>query len=239
MTRNPRRDAVALSAAIPALGEVSGELTSLRPSVFHFVENGPRWLVELLAGCLFLPLTVLAQQATPSPASARLNELGPENQALVQRVGLWDVTETVWTAPGVTPVTTRGLVAERRMLGSLLQEFLRLPQDLSDKAVQRMDLLSFNRIEGRWDYVSFDMRAPVGLMPAWSNERGDGTTIALTFAPFAVPGPGTEVTGQLLRMEQIIRYDGPDRDVKEQYFTLADGTGTKWLAHRYTYARRR
>jgi hypothetical protein len=40
-------------------------------------------------------------------------------------------------------------------------------------------------------------------------------------------------------MEQIIRYETPDRDVKEQYFTLADGTGTKWLAHRYAYARRR
>ena len=240
MISNPRRDAVALPAVIPALGKASVQATSLRhPSVCHFIEDGRRWLVGLAAGCLLLPLTVLAQQATPPPASVRLNELGPENQALAQRVGLWDVTETVWAAPGATPVSTTGLVAERRMMGSLLQEFLRLPHDQSDKAVQRMDLLSFNRIEGLWEYVSFDTRAPVGLMPAWSNVQGDGTTIALTFAPFAVPGPGAEVTGQLLRMKQIIRYEGPDRDVKEQYFTLADGTGTKWLAHRYVYARRR
>jgi hypothetical protein len=26
--------------------------------------------------------------------------------------------------------------------------------------------------------------------------------------------------------------------VKDQYFTMADGTGTRWLAHRYTYTRR-
>jgi hypothetical protein len=36
---------------------------------------------------------------------------------------LWDVTETVWDKPGGNPVTTTGLVAERRMIGSYLQEF--------------------------------------------------------------------------------------------------------------------
>ena len=75
-------------------------------------------------------------------------------------------------------------------------------------------------------------------MPAWISACGDGTTIKFTFAPFAITGPGTEVTGQLLRMEEVIRYQDADHDVKNQYFTVADGTGTKWLAHRYAYARR-
>ena len=57
-------------------------------------------------------------------------------------------------------------------------------------------------------------------------------------APFAVPGPGMDAGGQMLRMEQTIRYENDDRDVKDQYFTLADGTGTKWLAHRYVFVRR-
>ncbi len=42
----------------------------------------------------------------------------------------------------------------------------------------------------------------------------------------------------MLRMFQIITYGEPDRDVKDQYFVLADGTGTKWLAHQYAYKRR-
>ncbi len=185
---------------------------------------------------LLIPTVALAQQA-PS-AATRLNELGPENSQMAFRVGIWDVTETVWGAPDAAPVVTTGLVAERRMMGSLLQEFIRPPADDAHKDIKRTDLLTFNRVEGRWDYVSFDTRAPVGLMPAWSSVRGDGTTVELIFAPFAFVGTGTEVTGQMLRMEQVITYQGPDRDTKDQYFTLADGTGTKKLAHRYAYVRR-
>ena len=177
-------------------------------------------------------------QVGPS-ASDRLNAPGPEARALAERVGLWDMTETVWDAPGAAPVTTTGLVAERRMMGALLQEVIRPPADTGRRDVKRTDLLAFNRVEGRWGYVSFDTRAPVGIMPAWSADRGDGTSIVVTFAPFATPGPGAEPTGQLLRMEQVIRVQGPDRDVKDQYFTVADGTGRKWLAHRYAYTRRR
>ena len=65
-----------------------------------------------LALVLLLPAVALAE---PAPlAMTRLNDLGPENAKIEQRVGLWDVTETVWASPGVAPVTTTGLVAERR-----------------------------------------------------------------------------------------------------------------------------
>ena len=184
----------------------------------------------------------VAQTATAVPAKTsaidRFNELGPEGQAIGKRVGLWDVTETLWASPGAAPMVTTGLVAERRMMGSLLQEFIRPPSDTAHADVKRTDLLSFNRVEGRWNYVSFDARVPAGLMPAWSALPGDGATIELTFAPFAFVGSGTEVTGQLLRMEQVIKYQDSGHDVKDQYFTMADGTGVKWLAHRYAYARR-
>lgn len=175
--------------------------------------------------------------AAPSAAD-RMNQLGPENEALRSRVGLWDMTETVWSGPGAEPVSTTGLVAERVMMGSLLQELLRPADDRAHAAVARTDMLSFDRIEGCWKYVSFDTRAPVGLMPAVSTGPGDGRTIELIFEPFAAPLPGDQVIGQMLRMTQIIRFEAPDRDVKDQYFMLADGTGTRWLAHRYAYVRR-
>ena len=176
-------------------------------------------------------------QQVPS-AAARLNELGPEGQAVAQRAGLWDVTETVWDRPGSAPVTTTGLVAERRMIGSALQEVLRPADDTAGRDIKRIDYLRFNRVEGRWDYVSMEMRAPVGIMPAWSFERGENGKIDLTFAPFGVAGAEADVTGQMLRMTQTITYGEPDREVKDQFFLLADGTGTKWLAHRYAYKRR-
>lgn len=197
-----------------------------------------RLLLWAAIGSVVTPAAGLAQ-ATPPPAAARLNELGPEAQAIAQRVGLWDVMETVWDRPGATPVTTTGLVAERRMIGSALQELLRPADDAAGRDIKRMDYLRFNRVEGRWDYVSMEMRAAVGIMPAWSFDRGEGGRIDLAFAPFAVPsGGGGDVTGQMLRMTQTITTQGPDWDTKDQFFLLADGTGTNWLAHRYVYKRR-
>jgi hypothetical protein len=84
---------------------------------------------ERLIPTILGPAAVALFELTPS-AMTRLNDLGPENAKLERRVGLWDVTETVWASPGVAP------------------------------------------------------------------------------------------------------------DVKDQYFTNPDGTGTRWLAHRYTYTRR-
>ena len=195
-----------------------------------------RILFGAALGSALLPAAAKAQAA--APASGRLTEPGPENDAMAQRAGLWDMTETVWEAPGAAPVVTTGLVAERRVIGSALQEILRPEADTAGQNIGRIDYLRFNRVEGRWDYVSMDMRAPVGIMPAWSFERGTPDRIDLTFQPFAVPAPGPGIVGQMLRMTQAITLQGSDQDMKEQYFLLADGTGTKWLAHKYEYKRR-
>lgn len=165
------------------------------------------------------------------------NELGPEGRSLAAQVGIGDVTETVWATPDAKPVITKG-VAVRRMIGSLLQETLHPADDLSDKAISRIDYLSFNRMEGHWNYVSMDTRAPVGIMSANSFDRDPIGRIQVTFAPFAVPGNDPAVIGQLLRMDKLIETHGDGNSTKDQHFILADGTGRKWLAHRYAYTRR-
>ena len=194
-----------------------------------------RHLLGAAAGAALLPRAAAAQSMPP--AAVRLNELGPENQELAQRAGLWDTTETVWATPDAAPASTTGLVAERRMIGLMLQEILRPASDTSGAAIKRIDYLSYNRVEGRWKYVSMDTRAPVGIMPASSYTRAEGGKITLVFDSLALVGDGVEVAGQMMRMEQVITSQGPDRDMKEQYFIMADGTGTMWLAHRYAYVR--
>jgi len=180
---------------------------------------------------------VLAPQA-PS-AAKRMNQRGNENLAMAQQVGTWDVTETVWDSPTATPKTTRGLIAERQMVGSMLQEIIHSPAGSTGANIKRIDYLTFNRVEGHWQYVSMDARAPVGLMPATSFDRGTGGKITLLFTPFALAGSGSDVSGQMLRMDTVIARQGPNRDLKQQHFMLADGTGTSWLAHQYAYTRRR
>lgn len=175
--------------------------------------------------------TLAAQPiASHAPIASRQHAMSAENQALAKRVGIWDATFTSWAKPGARPTVTIGLVADRRMYGEMLQEVLRGP------GFVRVDDLTFNALEGRWNYVSMDSRVPYGLlMPAWSIDRDPANRIFLNFEPFALPGPSG--SGELTRMQQIVILRDADHEVKDQYFTPAGGS--KWLAKRYRYTRRR
>lgn len=191
----------------------------------------------LLPSALLFSLSPCAL-AAPAAASARMNAPGPDAAALALRAGRWDVIETSWASPGATPDIVKGQIAERRMVGLYLQEVLH-PAGLADAAhASRLDYLGFNRVTSRWEYLSLDTRAPVGLMPAWSFDHDPVTRIRVQFDAIALPGGGAAVTGQLLRMEEIIEQAGPNAETKDQYFILADGSGARWLAYRYAYVRR-
>ena len=191
----------------------------------------------VLGGAALEAGAAIAEPPTGVAQTDDLNAPGPEARMLASRTGLWDLTESVWVTPGAKPVVTRGLVAERRMIGNTLQEFIRPSADTAHRDVTRTDLLCYNRLDGRWDYVSFDTRAPVGLMPAYSTARGQPDDIEIFFLPFAMPAL-SGVGVQMVRMRQKIVADRVDHDVKDQFFTLADGTATEWLFHRYDYVRR-
>ena len=181
-----------------------------------------------------LGLSLLFGQQTQNVKLA--NAIGRENAQIAQRVGVWDVTETVWDVPAAKPVVTKW-IAERRMMGEFLEEVLEPAVGAPPEKVQRIDYLSFHRIEGRWKYVSMDTRASVGMMPATSADRGDVADIHLTFEPFAIPIEGSRA-GQLLVMQETITQTDANHDRKDQYFNLADGRGSLWLKHRYEYVRR-
>ena len=207
-----------------------------------------RQLFPIAAGLVLLPGVAAAQAAAPVTSNAvpatggtaaeQMLALGPEAQALAARAGLWDMTQTNWSSPGAAPVTIPGLAAERHMIGPFLGEVVHPGPDSSAAPFTRLDYLTLNRVIGRWDYVSMDTRSSNGIMTAWSLGRDPADRIDLVFQPLAIAGGGSEIKGQMLRMEQIITHEGPDRDMKDQYFTLADGVGTKWLARRYAYVRR-
>jgi hypothetical protein len=192
-----------------------------------------RELLAFAIGSLLLPRFSSAAQTQP-PASARFNGLGMENGRLAALSGRWHVVESVWSNPGASPKVVSGLIADRRMIGSMLEEVLRRPPDPTPL---RVDYLTFNRIEGQWQYVSMDFRAPVGIMPASSFDRCNCDKIELFFQPLAVPGDGARASGQMLRMKQLISSEGRNRQIKDQTFVMSDGSGVAWLAHRYTYVR--
>ena len=168
-------------------------------------------------------------QATPPAPQA-------EATALAAQTGAWRVTDAFWITPGAAPQVTRGLIADRRMVGSQLEETL---HDANATTSLRIDYLGYDETAGQWNYVSVEGRIPVALMKATSEGRDAPARITLQFDPFASPPISPAWNGRLLRMEEVITHDSADHETKDQYFTLADGTGKRWLAHRYEYRRLR
>ncbi len=197
-----------------------------------------------LALLLFAALgsTASAQQASaPAELSAaqRMVQPGPEQKALARQLGQWDVVATLWPAPGADPIVTRGLIAERRMVGSILQETMKPAPGSDTPAFERLDYLDFDRVEGRWKYVSMDTRFPVSIMPARSSGAAPEGTILVQFEPQAFVGFGKDVEGRFMVSDMAIRQPDEDRVVKEQHVLMADGTGRRWRFVRYEYVRRR
>jgi hypothetical protein len=155
---------------------------------------------------------------------------------LASQEGSWAVTDTFRIKPDADPQVSTGLVADRRMVGSFLEETL---HSAGQTEPLRIDYLGYDAIAGQWRYVSIEARIPVAPMPAASFTRDAPEHITLRFDPFAAPAIAPGWAGRMLRMEEVITRDGPDHETKDQYFVLADGSGVRWLAHRYDYRRQR
>lgn len=177
-------------------------------------------------------------QQVPSSIET-LNLPGAEARRLTTRAGDWDATITIWPAPGAEPIVARDLVARRRMVGQFLEE--RITPRRADPAqyFERVSYLHFNRVEGRWQYVSMDTRFPAGIMPASSIGPGTPDRIDLEFEPIAFPGWGASVDGWMLRSSYSVSGIGTDHEIARQDWTRADGTGRRWLAVQFDYRRPR
>ena len=175
--------------------------------------------------------------ADPS-AGARLNEPGSESKPLVSDVGTWEVIATLRPTPDAKPIVAKQLVAERVLIGGYLQETMHPEASSKDPAFTRIDYLTFDRVDGRWQYVSMDTRMPVGIMPATSFDRGNDKTVTFEFAPLAFAGMGENVEGVMIRSNMVITRDSKDHQTKEQHWIRADGTGREWVAVRYEYRRK-
>src|SRR5581483_7824444 len=86
-----------------------------------------RAVLAVLFACCVLPSPLFAAQNAGQAVSAaeRMQQAGPQELGLRSRTGTWEVVTTMWPKPGAAPVVTRGLVAERAMVGPILQEIMR------------------------------------------------------------------------------------------------------------------
>jgi|HubBroStandDraft_2_1064218.scaffolds.fasta_scaffold19291_2 hypothetical protein len=222
-TRQPQRRIVLWLLAVAAVAACA----SVAPVRAQTVAGGPN--------------TRAAQgpnEAQPS-AIQRMQEPGSEGQALARLAGVWDVVTTLRLSPTAAATVTSGVVAERKMVGLYLEEEMRPAPGSKTADFRRVSYLTYNKVEGRWQYVSLDTRLPVGIMPAYSFGRGTDRELTLEFEPLGFVGFGAEVEGRVVRSDLVIRRDTDDHDLSQQHWIQADGTGQEWLAVQYEYTRRR
>lgn len=189
----------------------------------------------VMAAALSVATTAVAQVGT---AAERMSQPGPEQLALKDDVGVWDVIATMWPSANAAPVITRGVVAERTMVGSILQEVMRPAPGSVVPDFRRIDYLDFDRVEGRWKYVSMDTRFPVSIMPASSFGPRRDEAITLQFAPQAFIGFGQAVEGRFMVCDLVITRPDADHAVKRQHCNMATGDGVPWLFVEYAYTRK-
>jgi hypothetical protein len=172
-------------------------------------------------------------------ANSKMLDQGPEGDRLQKLAGLWDVTMTLKLAPDAQPQITKGLVAERTMHGLYLEERMHPAAGSSIPAFERIDYLTWDPVQTRWEYASMDSRVPVGIMFGRGFDRASGrgvgpaSEITVYFDNFANPGFGEP--GSVMRARHVDYLESNDHHVKQQYWTRLGAP--EWLAVEYVYTR--
>jgi hypothetical protein len=176
------------------------------------------------------PVGPPSADAAPAPSH-------PELDRIARRAGTWDVTMTMRPTPDAEPVVVRGLVAERAIIGPYLQEIMKPGPGSEAADFRRIDYLTYNPLQRRWQYLSMDTRATIGLMYAASAGRDDGSELTLFFIDAPAPTElGPAVSGRFMRARHVLTRQSGDRELVRQYWTV--GGSPEWLAVQYEYTRR-
>jgi hypothetical protein len=195
-------------------------------------------LLAIGAALSVAAFSVAAQPAAAQTAIERMQQPGPEAQRLARRAGVWNLVITLRPSPDAPPIVWSNLIAERAMVGLFLQEIIRPAPESQGPDFRRISYLTYNKVEGRWQYVSLDTRFPAGIMPAYSVDKGSDREIELQFESLAFAGWGENVDGWMMRSNYVVMLRNDDRETAQQHWTRADGSGVRWLAVQYEYTRR-
>jgi hypothetical protein len=161
----------------------------------------------------------------------------PELEGLARRAGTWEVTMTMRPTSDAEPLVVTGLIAERTIIGPYLQEIMKPGPDSEAQDFRRIDYLTYNPLQRRWQYLSIDTRATIGLMYAQGTGRDEGPDLTLYFNDSPAPTElGPAVSGRFMRARHVLTRESNDRELVRQYWAV--GGSPEWMAVQYEYTRR-
>jgi len=197
---------------------------------------------SIAAGLLTLGSSGLVVRAQASPdADAEVGTsapLGPELDLFRPLVGDWTVERRLWTTADAEPTTLPPAIARRRMIQDVFLEEVMEPAPGSDQPpFTRTAFLSFNDLNGRYEYVSLDSSYPPMMFEtAFDNTLTNGNTIKVYHDAFVSPGFDPGSAGQLLKQRRDFTVESADRVIMTQYWTPPSGEEYLGLETLYTRA---
>jgi hypothetical protein len=181
--------------------------------------------------------TVSTRAASASaPPILGQTKAAPESDQLARRVGTWTVVMTMRPTATATPIVVAGLTAERSLTGPYLQEIMRPASGSTVPEFRRIDFLTYNRLQARWQYLSMDTRATVGLMFAQGFGPDRSNEVTVYFNDFPAPTElGPEVAGHFMRARHVLTRVSEDHEFSRQYWSMEGRS--EWLGVQYEYTR--
>ena len=178
------------------------------------------------------PSTVANRAIVPSSPNA-----APRMEMLASRIGTWRVSMTMRPTATAKPIVVTGLLAERSVFGPYLEEVMMPAPGSNVPEFRRIDFLTYNPLQARWQYLSMDTRATVGLMFAQGFGPDRDGEITVYFSDFPAPTElGPEVAGHFMRARHVLTRESEHREVVRQYWSM-DGR-SEWLGVQYEYTRK-
>jgi hypothetical protein len=159
---------------------------------------------------------------------------------LAQMLGKWTVTERMWSGPGAAPIALPDATAQRRIVGDSLIEETMVAVNGSKSSFTRIADLNFNAVTHRFEYFSWDSRAPQVMSEKSRDIAGvaggsDQRAVELDGGTFLAPQWGKLKNASFKYRLEL----GPiqhDRQVVQLYFTPQSGPSTtEFLAFEYVY----
>lgn len=188
------------------------------------------------------PAAASAGEARPSTrpaasANATTAASSPELEGLARRAGTWEVKMTMRPTPDAEPIVVTGLIAERTVIGPYLQEIMKPGPGSDAQDFRRIDYLTYNPLQRRWQYLSIDTRATIGLMYAQGTGRDEGRDLTVYFNDAPAPTElGPAVSGRFMRARHVLTRESHRRELVRQYWEV--GGSAEWLAVQYEYTRK-